>query len=165
MKQIIKLITPSNAKKLLNLMPTNNTTVNDTSHEKNGDGEFIGFKEVTDFIPSPDALDFFNKLQGAYETYKETEIEIKKIEAQRDILITEITERYNFYHTTFDRIFEERSVAINKSFEIIDEGLKKDDKDLINIGMQGLSKVVSSSPFGDVDKLSEMIRDNEKIEI
>lgn len=138
---------------------------NQLVHEKEGNTAIKKLNEVSDIIPKADALDFFNKMQYAYVTYRETEVQLKTIEAQRDVLITEIKERYELYHKVFDNIFEERKMAINKSFEIIDEGLKNNDRDLVNIGMQGLSKVVSSSPFANVEQLTQMIESGQKIQI
>lgn len=132
---------------------------------KEGNTAIKKLNEVSDIIPKADALDFLNKMQYAYVTYRETEVQLKTIEAQRDVLITEIKERYELYHKVFDNIFEERKMAINKSFEIIDEGLKNNDRDLVNIGMQGLSKVVSSSPFANVEQLTQMIESGQKIQI
>lgn len=125
----------------------------------------VKLEKVSEIIPKENALDFFDKLQDSYKTYRITETEIRKIEAQRDILITEITEKYNLYHKVFDNVFEERKMAISKSFEVIDQGLKNNDRELVNIGMQGLSKVVSSSPFANVDQLAKMIQSNKIIEI
>lgn len=121
--------------------------------------------EVSDIVPSTDVLDFFGKLTDAYKEAKVTEREIAKIQAQKEVLLTEIERRYDLYHQVFDRIFEERKVAIAKSFEIIDKGLQDGDKEMISIGMQGLSKVVSSSPFANLDQLSRMIEGNRVIEI
>lgn len=121
--------------------------------------------EVSKIIPQADALAFMNQLQDAYITHRQTEVQIKTIEAQRDVLITEIQNRYDLYHKVFDNIFDERKMAINKSFEIIDEGLKNNDRELVNIGMQGLSKVVSSSPFANVEQLTNLIESGKKIQI
>jgi len=138
---------------------------NQLVYEKEGNTAIKKLNEVSDIIPKADALDFLNKMQYAYVTYRETEVQLKTIEAQRDVLITEIKERYELYHKVFDNIFEERKMAINKSFEIIDEGLKNNDRDLVNIGMKGLSKVVSSSPFANVEQLTQMIESGQKIQI
>jgi len=116
-------------------------------------------------MPTADALAFMNQLQGAYVTYRQTEVQLKTVEAQREVLITEIQQRYDLYHKVFDNIFDERKMAINKSFEIIDEGLKNNDRELVNIGMQGLSKVVSSSPFANVEQLTNLIESGHKIQI
>lgn len=122
-------------------------------------------EQVSDIVPSTDVLNFFNKLTDAYKEAKITEREIAKIQAQKEILLTEIEKRYDLYHKVFDHIFDERKVAIAKSFEIIDKGLNEGDKDLISIGMQGLSKVVSSSPFANIEQLSKMIEGNRIVEI
>jgi len=121
--------------------------------------------EVSKIIPQADALAFINQLQDAYITHRQTEVQIKTIEAQREVLITEIQHRYDLYHKVFDNIFDERKMAINKSFEIIDEGLKSNDRELVNIGMQGLSKVVSSSPFANIEQLTNLIESGGKIQI
>ncbi|MET1180555.1 hypothetical protein ABG775_21700 [Peribacillus simplex] len=120
---------------------------------------------VSDIIPTTDVLNFFNKLTDAYTEAKVTKREIAKIQAQKEVLLTEIEKRYELYHKVFDHIFDERKVAIAKSFEIIDKGLNEGDKDLISKGMHGLSKVVSSSPFANIEQLSKMIEGNRIIEI
>lgn len=122
-------------------------------------------EQVSDIVPSTDVLNFFNKITDSYKEAKVTEREIAKIQAQKEILLTEIEKRYELYHKVFDHIFDERKVAIAKSFEIIDKGLNEGDKDLISIGMQGLSKVVSSSPFANIEQLSKMIEGKKVIEI
>ncbi|MFT8323270.1 MAG: hypothetical protein ABF649_20600 [Bacillus sp. (in: firmicutes)] len=120
---------------------------------------------VSDVIPAADVLNFCGKLTEAYKEAKVTEREIEKINAQKEVLLTEIEKKYELYHKVFDRIFDERNKAIGKSFDIIDKGLKEGDKDLISMGLQSLSKVVSSSPFGNVQQLSQMIEGNKVIEI
>ncbi|MED3835919.1 hypothetical protein [Peribacillus frigoritolerans] len=122
-------------------------------------------EQVSDIIPTTDVLNFFNKLTDAYTEAKVTKREIAKIQAQKEVLLTEIEKRYELYHKVFDHIFDEREVAIAKSFEIIDKGLNEGDKDLISYGMQGLCKVVSSSPFANIEQLSKMIEGNKIIEI
>ncbi|HWO76131.1 MAG TPA: hypothetical protein VNM69_09605 [Bacillus sp. (in: firmicutes)] len=121
--------------------------------------------EVSEILPAADVLDFFEKLTDAYKESKMNERELAKIEAQKSILLTEIEKKYELYHKVFDRIFDERSSAINKSFEIIDKGIKDGDKNLISMGMQGLSKIVSSSPFANIQQLTDLIEGNKTIEI
>jgi hypothetical protein len=48
--------------------------------------------QVRDIVPSSDALNFFNKLTDAYREGMITEREIKKIDAQKEIVIRVITE-------------------------------------------------------------------------
>ncbi|WP_312756073.1 hypothetical protein [Rummeliibacillus suwonensis] len=145
--------------KLLSLTAKNNRKENETNNT------VMKLEKVSKVIPATDVLDFFNRLQETYEIHRQTEVEIRKIEAQRDVIITEITQRYELYHKVFDSIFDERKLAISKSFEVIDQGLKNNDRELVNTGMQGLSKVVSSSPFANVDQLAKMIQGDKIIEI
>ena len=120
--------------------------------------------EVADIIPVPDALSFFSKLSEAYREDKITQREITKIEAQKDVLIHIITEKYNLYHRVFDRIFDERKQGINKSFEIIDKGIKDKNNELISLGLGSLSKIVSSSPFANMNELSNLLESGQKID-
>lgn len=133
------------------------TTENEQLLEKLG--------EVKDIIPATDVLRFFGKLTDAYSEYQITTRELAKIQAQKEILLTEIHMKYDLYHTVFNRIFDERQTAINKSFEIIDRGLESGDRELISMGLQSLSKVVSSSPFANLQQLSGMLERNQTIEI
>lgn len=102
------------------------------------------------------------------DAYKEHQISMRHIaelEAKKEYLIKEMENKYELYHKVFDNIFDERKMAIGKSFEIIDKGLKENDRELISMGLKSLSTIVSSSPFGDLAKLSNMIENNQIIEI
>ena len=121
--------------------------------------------DVKDLIPATDALKFFNNLAEAYREGVITEREIKKIDAQKEVLIHVITKKYDLYHSVFDRIFDERKRGIDKSFEIIDKGIKEKDNDLISMGLGSLSKIVSSSPFANIQELSRLLESGQSIEI
>ncbi|WP_129726028.1 hypothetical protein [Ectobacillus funiculus] len=84
---------------------------------------------------------------------------------QREVLLTEIQRKYDLYEKVFERIFDERKIAINKSFEVIDRGLETNDRELISSGLQSLSRVVSSSPFANLQQLSSALEGNNIIEI
>lgn len=122
-------------------------------------------KDFEDVMPTADVLNFLGKLTDAYREAKITERELAVLATQKEILLTEIEKKYDLYQTIFNRIFDERAASINKSFEVIDQGLKNGDRDLINMGLHSLSKVVSSSPFGNVKQLSDLLEGNQTIEI
>jgi len=121
--------------------------------------------QVTDILPRADIFSFFNQLTEAYNQSQATKVEIARLEAMKEAVLLEIQNKYDLYHKVFDQIFDERRTAINKSFDIIDKGLNTGDKELIAIGMQGLSKIVSSSPFANMEQLSNMLNGNKIIEI
>lgn len=122
-------------------------------------------KDFEDVIPTTDVLHFFGQLTDAYREAKITERELATLAARKEILLTEIERKYDLYQDIFTRIFEERAAAISKSFEVIDQGLKNGDRDLINMGLHSLSKVVSTSPFADVQQLSHLLEGNRTLEI
>jgi hypothetical protein len=120
---------------------------------------------ISNIIPAPDVLRFFNVLTEAYKENQITRLELAKLEAQKEVALLEIKNKYELYHKVFDAIFDERKIAIQKSFDIIDRGLDSGDKELISMGMQGLSKIVSSSPFANFQQLSNMLESQTIIEI
>jgi hypothetical protein len=94
------------------------------------------------------------------ECQKESELtkrEINKYDSIKEVMIQEITGKYTFYEFLFSKIFDERREAIQKDFQIIDEGIKNNNRDLINTGVTSLSQVVASSPIADLDKLRRML--------
>jgi len=108
-------------------------------------------------IPADEIPRLFEML---LECQKETELtkrETKKYDSMKDVMIQEITGKYTFYEFLFSKIFDERKEAIQKDFQIIDEGIKKNNRDLINAGVAGLSQVVASSPVADMEKLRQML--------
>ena len=99
------------------------------------------------------------------ECQKESEItrrEVKKFDSMKDVMIQEITGKYSFYEFFFSKIFAERQEVIKKDFEIIDQGIKQNNRDLIATGVSGLSQVVASSPFTDLEKLRRLLGHMEK---
>lgn len=122
-------------------------------------------KETASILPSTDVIKFIKVLGEAYTENQITEREIAKIHAQREVLLTEIRRKYDLYEKVFEQIFSEREIAIHKSFEVIDMGLETNDRELIASGLHSLSKVVSSSPFTDLQKLSNTLESNNIIEI
>ena len=108
-------------------------------------------------IPPEDIPRLFEMLLECSRESEMTKREIKKYESTKEVMISEITGRYNFYEFFFSKIFTEREEAIKKDFQIIDEGMKKNNRELVALGVAGLSQVVASSPFTDIDKLRRML--------
>jgi len=108
-------------------------------------------------IPAAEIPRLFDMLVECRKESELTKREEKKYEAMKDVMIREITGKYSFYEFLFSKIFAERQEAIKKDFQIIDEGMKKNNRDLINAGISGLSQIVSTSPVTDLEKLKKML--------
>ena len=109
-------------------------------------------------IPMEEIPRFFEMLMEYNKESELTKRELKKYDSMKEVMIREITGKYSFYEFFFSKIFAERQEAIKKDFDIIDEGMKKNSRELINTGVAGLSQIVASSPFADIDKLRRMLK-------
>ena len=120
-------------------------------------------KEITEIlknaapIPAEEIPRLFEMLLECKKVSELTRRQVKKYDSMKEVMIQEITGRYNFYEFFFSKIFAERAEAIKKDFEIIDRGMKQNNRDLIFTGVSGLSQVVASSPFADMEKLRRML--------
>jgi hypothetical protein len=108
-------------------------------------------------IPGEDIKRLFELMVESRKESETTKREIKKYESMKDVMIQEITGKYKFYEFLFNKIFAERGEAIKKDFEIIDKGIKENNRDLVSTGVSGLSQLVASSPFADMENLRKMI--------
>ena len=108
-------------------------------------------------IPAEEIPRLFAMLLECKKESEMTKREVKKYESMKEVMIQEITGKYNFYEFFFSKIFAERDQAIRKDFQIIDEGMRKNNRDLIATGVTGLSQLVASSPFTDLEKLRRML--------
>lgn len=81
--------------------------------------------------------------------------DIRKIDAMENVMITEITQKYDLYRNVFGAIFTQRGKAIDKYFEVIDKGMSENNTQLIIEGLRYLSETVKSSPFADFKSFKE----------
>jgi hypothetical protein len=108
-------------------------------------------------IPAEEIPRLFELLLESRKESEKTRRDIARFDSMKEVMIEEITGKYNFYEFFFSKIFAERQEAIKKDFEIIDKGMRENNHDLIQAGVAGLSGVVASSPFTDMEKLRRMI--------
>jgi len=120
---------------------------------------------LTKHIPLPDITKFFTQLTEAYKEQKLTEREVAKINAQKEIILAEITARHETYRLIFDRIFAERKEVIDRLFDTIDHAVVAQDTQLVLGSLEGLSRIVSSSPFKNAGELSRLLESGNAIEI
>ena len=108
-------------------------------------------------IPREEIPRFFEMLLECKKESEKTRRTSKKYDSIKEVMIQEITGKYSFYEFLFSKIFSEREEALKKDFQIIDEGMKRNDRELIATGVSGLSQLVTSSPFTDLDKLRRLL--------
>ncbi|MDR2553256.1 MAG: hypothetical protein LBD31_08845 [Treponema sp.] len=79
-----------------------------------------------------------------------------RVDAVKEIVLAEITRKYDFYEKLFAAVFAERSEVTKKFFKIIDRGIKEKDNELVLAGLSSLSEVVSSSPLSHMRALKKL---------
>jgi len=108
-------------------------------------------------IPAEELPRLFEMLLECKKEKEVTKRETKRYDSMKEIMIEEITGKYKFYETLFERIFDERQETLKKDFQIIDEGMRRNDRELIALGVSGLSQIVNTNPFADMDKLRRLL--------
>jgi hypothetical protein len=121
--------------------------------------------KIPDNIPVPDVTRVFTLFLEYKKENEMTKREIARYDAMKEVMITEITRKYDFYEKLFTAVFSERKNAIDKYFEIIDKGIKEKDNELVLAGLSNLSNVVASSPFANIGELKKLIESNKMIEM
>jgi hypothetical protein len=121
--------------------------------------------KIPDNMPGPDVTKAFTLFLEYKKENEMTKREIARYDAMKEVMITEITRKYDFYEKLFAAVFSERKIVIDKYFEIIDKGIKEKDNELVLAGLSNLSTVVASSPFANLGELKNLIESNKKIEM
>jgi len=120
---------------------------------------------AAEHIPAADVAKVLDTFAQARVELAQTERDIVRIEATRDLLITEMQMRYGLIHKALGAVFAERREALDRHFEIIERGMESEDRQLVVAGLNGVANIVSSSPFSDLDKLGRLLDSGGTIEI
>jgi hypothetical protein len=122
-------------------------------------------KAVSKMVPTQDVVEVFTMFLDAKKSNDATRVDIAKIESNTRLLALKIEKNYDIYNSVFGAIFSERKEAINKYFEVIDQGLKTNNNELISTGVHGLGAIVTVSPFASLRDLSDLLNSDEIIEL
>src|SRR2546430_514210 len=81
--------------------------------------------------PAADVMRFFNDALDVYRETLATQREIARISAATEVALTRVREKHGLYREVLSLIFEERREAIARHFDIIDQGIARNDHDLM----------------------------------
>ena len=111
-------------------------------------------KAIPDGITVSQAVDIFTSLVDLAKEQTRAKVRIREISAMENIMITKIITDHDRFNKLLMATFAERSKTIEKHFQVIDKGIKDDDRDLILGGLKCLADFVKDSPYGNFDKFS-----------
>ena len=112
-----------------------------------------------------EAKEVFSLAMNFFRECENTKRETARYDSIVTIMTTEINRKYDLWEKVFTEVFKERRAGILKTFEIIDKGMETNDKQMINMGLMGLSNIVASSSFADIDKVINAINTGQQISI
>ena len=112
-----------------------------------------------------EVTEVFSQVINFFRECEITKRETARYDAMVKVLTTEINRKYDLWEKVFTEVFKERRAGILKTFQIIDKGMEENDKQMINMGLMGLSQIVATSPFSDFDKVFTAINDGKEINI
>jgi hypothetical protein len=120
---------------------------------------------LPDTVSAGEATEVFSQIMGFFRECEITKRETARYDAAVKILTIEINRKYDLWEKVFTEVFKERRAGILKTFEVIDRGMETNDRQMINMGLMGLSSIVASSPFADIDKMVSALSAGQQISI
>ena len=114
--------------------------------------------------PEGDVLRFFKDALDVYRESLAIQREIARISAATEVALTQVREKHGIYREALGLIFEERREAIAKHFDIIDQGIARNDHDLMLRGLQGVGAIVAASPFANLKDLAQILEGDQPLE-
>lgn len=120
---------------------------------------------LPDTVTAYEAAQVFSYAMDFFRECEITKRETARYEVAVKVLTTEINRKYDLWKKVFTEVFKERRTGILKTFEVIDEGMRINDKQMINMGLSALSSIVATSPFADFDKVINAINSGKQITI
>jgi len=121
--------------------------------------------QLPETVSIAEAREVFSQAMGFFRECEVTKRETARYDAMVNILTMEINRKYDMWERVFTEVFKERRAGILKTFEVIDKGIETNDRPLINMGLMGLSAIVASSPFADIDKVVSAISAGHQVAI
>ncbi|MCL2192722.1 MAG: hypothetical protein FWB78_04925 [Treponema sp.] len=100
------------------------------------------------------AFGFLSNLADLGKEITRSKVEIRRIDAMENVLITKLTYQYDSYHKLLAATFAKRGIAIEKHFAVIDKGIKDNDRELILGGLHSLASIVKENPFTNFERFS-----------
>jgi hypothetical protein len=125
-------------------------------------------EQLTEYVPAEldpsAAMDAFGKLMDYAREAEITKREKAKYRLIENVMITEITNRYQFYHELLTKTFAERDKVIKEGFKIIDKGIKENNTELINMGLKPIVDIVKESPFRNIQTVIDRVERHNLLE-
>lgn len=116
-------------------------------------------------LPRQDVARVLTAFAQASSQIAQSQQNVVLIEAQRDLLVAELNLKFGVIHAAIGAIFSERRAALDAHFAVIQDGIKRNDRERILAGMDAVGQIVKGSPFADLNELAQLLKSNIEIKI
>lgn len=96
----------------------------------------------------------------ALETWKmnaQCQRDIKNLEVKSQVMIHEITEKYQLCRDVLTMVFGERQTSLNALYATLDKALQSDDRELIIASLKGICSIVEKNPLESFKEFSRVM--------
>lgn len=100
--------------------------------------------------------DLANKALEVWSMNTQCQKEIRKLEVQSQVMIHEMTERYQLCRDILSNVFAERQTALNAHYITLDKAMQSDDRELIISSLKGISSIVEKNPLESFKEFSRV---------
>lgn len=123
-------------------------------YEQNVQNDLLGIAKGLASKNPKEALESFNNLVNmAGDVTKFTEVQKTKrktIEAQRDIIVSNIQSQKEIILSYLEKSFDERKENFSKFFAVVDHAIANNNMEQLAMGMNAINNLAASSPFKDL---------------
>lgn len=100
-----------------------------------------------------------NMAKDIWNQSKQIELQAKQIDTWGNVQIAKTIAKFKTCQDFLERSFGERSGALNKNYEVLDNAVATGDREQILAVLKSISSIVTSSPLDDFEKFSELYDD------
>lgn len=99
------------------------------------------------------------KLSNVYIESKKINANIKALRMQTNAMVQMHANSIIASREIVTKVFAERSLSLNKHYEVLDKALKSNDRELIIASLQGISSIVVANPIEQIGEYVRMLQD------
>lgn len=106
------------------------------------------------------SLSFAQNIGGFYSDCVKLHEHRKEVEALTQVKLSGIVAKYKTAEKFITSSFSERNDALKNYYAVLDDAVRKGDRELIISAMANISGIVTTSPLKDLEKLCESFNDS-----
>ena len=104
-------------------------------------------------------LDSANNIANLYKECVLAEEKTKQVQAWGQVEIAKTVAKFKTAQDFMEKTFGERDKALTKHYDLLDDAVKTNDREMILAALHGISSIVTKSPLDDFDKFGELYND------